>query len=753
MASQRRLLGRLRELMARGAGSLPELVRLVAGELVSEVCSIYALKSGDLLELRATEGLRADAVGRTRLRVGEGIVGLVAATGQALNLPDAQNHPAFAYRGETGEEPYTSMLAVPVRRAGRTLGVIAVQNRSVRRYDAGEVEELETVAMLLAEVLAAAGAEDRAAEGLIGTVARRFPAVAMVPGLAIGPLVVVGAAAAPTRVLADDTAAELARLNRAVATMRQGIDDLIETALPGEPGRGAADTASREILDAYRMVAADAGWLRRVSDAVKSGLSAEAAVHRVAGDLRDRMRRISDPYLRERLADLEDLAGRLLGTLDGGAERPVVPPGGIVVARRLGPAEVLDWHGRGAVGFAVEEGSSSSHAAILARALGLPAVSGARGLIEAAEDGELAVLDADEHPGGGLAGCQVILRPEQDVLAVYRRAQEARATRAAGYAALRDLEPRTRDGQPFQLMLNVGLALEIGQLAATGAAGIGLFRTEIAMLARGAIADVPEQAASYARVLDAAGDRPVLFRTLDLGGDKLLPGAELPVEENPAMGWRSLRVGLDRPALLRRQLRALLLAAGGRPLSVMFPMVATVAEFRAAKALLMAEAARVRPEPRRLRVGTMLEVPALMFQLGDLLREVDFVSVGTNDLMQFLFAADRSTPALAARYDILSPAMLELLAHLSERCREAGVALSVCGEAAARPAEALTLLGLGIDSLSMPASGVLPIKALLREVDLGEFRRVLTAIRRTAGGAASLREPISSWAREHGLEL
>ncbi len=750
MVTQRRLLARLRELMARGAGSLPELVRLVAGELVSEVCSIYALQPGDILELVATEGLRPEAVGRTRLRVGEGIVGLVAATGSPLNLPDAQNHPAFAYRAETGEEPYASMLAVPVRRAGRTLGVIAVQNRNLRRYDAGEVEELETVAMLLAEVLAASGAEDSAGEGLGATVPRRFPATSLVPGLAMGPAVVLGAAPAPGRLLAEDSGVELARLNRAVATMQKGIDALIEAGLPQDAGARSADAAaSREILDAYRLVAADAGWLKRVGDAIRGGLSAEAAVHRVAGDLRDRMRRITDPYLRERLADLEDLAGRLLGALTGGTAPALPAPGAILLARRLGPAEVLDWHSRGIAGFAVEDGSAGSHAAILARALGLPAVAVPRGLLDTAEDGDAVILDAAETQ----AGCQVILRPEQDVIALYHRALDARSARQAGYAAIRDLPSTTRDGTKVTLMLNIGLALELAQLEATGAAGIGLFRTEIAMLARGAIADVPEQAAVYARVLDAADDRPVLFRTLDLGGDKLLPGSDLPEEENPAMGWRSLRIGLDRPALLRRQLRALLLAAGGRPLSVMFPMVATVAEFRAARALLHAEAARVRPAPSVLRVGTMLEVPALMFQLPALLREVDFISVGTNDLMQFLFAADRGTPALANRYDLLSPPMLELLAALAEQCRAAGVALSVCGEAAARPAEALTLVGLGIETLSMPASGVLPVKALLRDVDLGTFREVLAAIRRTAGHAASVREPITAWAREHGVNL
>ncbi|MDE2574613.1 MAG: GAF domain-containing protein [Rhodospirillales bacterium] len=749
MSTPKRLLARLRELMAGGAAPLPELVRLVAGELVSEVCSIYAMRPGDILELIATEGLRADAVGQTRLRVGEGIIGLVAATGAALNLADAQNHPAFAYRGETGEEPYASMLAVPVRRAGRLRGVLAVQNRAPRRYDADEVEVLETVAMLLAELLADAGAEDGAAEGLGGTVPRRFPANCLVTGLAIGPVVIAGASHAPRRLLADDPAAEQARLDAAAAAMQRGLDALIRDGLPAAGGADAA--ASREILDAYRLVAADAGWLKRVREVIRGGLTAEAAVHRVADDLRERMRRVADPYLRERLADLEDLAGRLLAALVGAPDVAPVPAGAILLARRLGPAELLDWHARGIGGLVIEEGSAAGHAAILARALGLPMLGGARDLLGTAEEGDTAILDADD--GGSASAAQIILRPEQDVLQVYRRALATRGARQAGWAVLRDREAATRDGTRIQLMLNVGLALELAQLDTTGADGIGLFRTEIAMLARGTMADTAEQAAIYGRVLDAARDRPVLFRTLDLGGDKLLPGSERPEEENPAMGWRSLRIGLDRPALLRRQLRALLLAAGGRALRVMFPMVATVAEFSAARALLLAEAARVRPVPESLAVGTMLEIPALLFQLPALLREADFISVGTNDLMQFLFAADRSSSALAGRYDLLSPPVLDLLEDLAARGAAAGVPVSVCGEAAARPLEAMALAAIGIRSLSMPASGVLPMKALLAALDLPAFTAMLAASRHAADGQASLREPIAAWAREHGLPV
>ena len=736
-AGARRLLTRLREMMATGAAPLPDIVRLVAGELIAEVCSIYALRAGDVLELIATHGLRPDSVGLTRLRVGEGIVGICAATNHVMNLPDAQNHPAFAYRPETGEEPYASLLAVPVRRAGNTIGVLAVQNMAPRRYGTEDVDVVETVAMLLAEALASAGA-DGATDALGVTLPRQFEAVTLAPGIAVGVAVAAGTGASPRRFLADDPAFELKRLDRAMTTMRRDLDSLIERGLP-------AGQEPREVLDATRLVAADTGWVKRVSEAIESGLTAEAAVVRVAADLRDRMRRVTDPYLRERLADLEDLAARILQALEGGAPLPPVPAGAILLARRLGPAQLLAWHARGIAGVVIEEGSPSGHAGIVARALGLPALGGARGILDAMQPGNAVIIDADEG--------QVILRPENEVLDAYRRARIARDARRAGWGALSRAPSVTRDGTPFDLMLNVGLALELDQMDSTGAAGIGLFRTEIAMMARGALLDAPEQAVMYSRVLDAAGGRPVYFRTLDLGGDKLLPDAPPQEEENPAMGWRSLRVALDRPALLRRQIRALLLGAAGRPLSIMFPMVATVAEYRAARGLLYAEAARIRPAPERLRVGSMLEVPALLWQLPALLRDSDFVSIGSNDLMQFLFAADRGSPALAGRYDFLSPPVLEILAYIRRLTSEAGVELSLCGEAASRPLEALVLAALGITSLSMPASSLLQVKGLLRDVDLHAFRPVLQELRDAATGEASLREPIGAWVREQGLEF
>jgi phosphotransferase system enzyme I (PtsP) len=610
-----------------------------------------------------------------------------------------------------------------------------VQNRATRRYTEDEVEVLETVAMLLTESLAVV-ANEAPEKGFFGTVPRHFDAAVLSPGIVFGAAVLSGTSRSPRRLLADDPAPEIARLEAALSTMRRDLDALIQDQLPD-------GDVPKDVMDATRRVAADPGWLRRINEAIRGGLSAEAAVHQVASDIRGRMRKIVDPYLRERLADLEDLAERLLGALDGGGDGEISAVGAILIARRLGPAQLLAWHARGIAGVAIEEGSAGGHAAILARALGLPAVGGARGAVEAVTEGDGVVLDGED---GAL-----ILRPETAVRNAYDRAASARALRAAGWAKLRDAPCVTRDGTPYRLMMNVGLPQELPQLATTGADGIGLFRTEIAMMARGEVPDVAEQAAIYRRVLDAAGGRPVVFRTLDLGSDKLLPDHAAQREENPAMGWRSLRVGLDRPAILRRQLRALLLGAAGRPLSVMFPMVATLAEFRQAKSLLLAEAGRVPERPAELSIGTMLEVPALLWQLPELCREANFISIGSNDLVQFVFAADRGTPALAERYDLVSPPMLSLLESVSQAAAATGVALSLCGEAAARKLDAAVLLALGIMTLSMSGSSVLEIKEFLTALDLTVFRPFLDNLRRSSAGYASLRDPIIAWARDHGL--
>ena len=527
-------------MLAHGNATLAEIVQVVGTEFGAEACSVFAMRPGEILELVATEGLRPSAIGQTRLRVGEGITGLCAATGKVLNLPDAQAHPAFAFRSETGEDDYAAMMAIPVRRAGRTLGVVTVQSRGNRLFTDEEVDVLETVALLLAEMLAAMGATDGGEEGLASSLPRVFSGKVLAPGIAIGPVVLRGGQLAPRRFLADDPDAELVRMGEAVERMRQDLRELLDERNPlRDIDEGPDASASREVLEAYKLIATDAGWLRRVTSVIRSGLSAEAAVQRVVGEFRDRMRRIPDPYLRERLADLEDLGGRLLSALAGDRGRAPIEPGSILLARRLGPAELLGWHARGVGGIVIEEGSPAGHAAILARALGIPALSGARGAVDAAGESDTAVLDADEG--------QLLIRPEAEVREGYLGVIQTRSERQAGWVVLRDRPAETADGTRIRLMLNVGLALELDQLDTTGADGIGLFRTEIAMLARGTVTDMHEQASVYARVLDAAGGRPVLFRTLDLGGDKVLPGVEIEGRTRPSAGGPSASVWTGLP--------------------------------------------------------------------------------------------------------------------------------------------------------------------------------------------------------------
>ena len=748
LAGPRILLKRLRDTMARGATPeeiLGEVVRLVANEMVAEVCSIYLLRAGEVLELFATQGLNPSAVHRTRLRVGEGLVGDIAAHARPLALDDAQSHPQFAYRPETGEEIYHSLAGVPIVRASRVLGVLVVQNRTRRIYDEEEIETLQTIAMVLAEMVAAGHVvspnEVQQVDGL-GLLPLRIDGVQLTPGVAIGHAVLHEPRIAIQRVVAEDVGVEQKRFEEALGAVRDDVDRLLE----------ADDMQSgehREILETFRMFADDRGWIERVREAIASGLTGEASVQRAFDDVRTRLGQSTDPYIRERLSDLQDLTNRLLLRLTG---RVAMDPSGlpedmIVIARDMGPAELLDYDRTRLRGLVLEEGSALSHVAIVARALDIPVVGRAADVLSRIEPGDPIVVDGDH--------AQVLVRPAEDILHNVHLAIEARAERLRKFVALRDLPSATRDQSRIGLHMNAGLLIDMQHLEETGADGVGLYRTEIPFMVRSEFPDVDAQAWLYSRVLDVADGRPVTFRTLDVGGDKVLPYVGALGDENPAMGWRAIRIGLDRPAMLRRQLRALLQAANGRPLSVMFPMIADVAELRGARRLLDLELDRAKSRggalPERLRVGVMFEVPALAWQLDSLLPLVDFISVGTNDLLQFLYAADRGNSRLAGRYDNLSPALLRLLHFVVEKVRPTGVDLTVCGEMAGRPVEALALLAIGVRTLSMSPGAIGPVKAMVRSLDLAEATKFLSSM--LTRPDRPLRETLRLFAADHAVEI
>jgi len=738
----RSLLRQIREAMAGARpaqAKLDMIVRTIAVSMVAEVCSLYLSRRSGEIELFATEGLDPKAVHVTRMKPGEGLVGEIMRQGRPLNLPDAPSHPAFSYRPETGEDPFHAFLGVPLLRGGRAIGVLVVQNQTSRVYGEDEVEDLQIIAMVLAEMVATGDLIDAAQMKDVELAPQRperLRGVRFADGLALGVVVLHEAPVTARKLLSDDPAAEEARLTTAITGLRVQIDEMLE-------GHQAVLGPSYDLLEAYNMLAHSRSWNHSLVEAVRSGLTAEAAVERVRSEHRAAIGQARDPYMRERVHDLEDLNDRLLRHLAGDAgKRRTLPENAILIARNLGPAELLEYDRTRLKGLLLEDGSAASHAAIVARALDIPCVGRLPGLRDKVSEGDRVIVDAEIG--------EAYLRPRPDVISALETRLGARALRRAEYARLRETPAFTRDGAKITLLMNAGLAIDLEFLAETGAEGIGLFRTEFQFMVSENLPRPTAQAALYARVLDAAGGLPVTFRTLDLGGDKVLPYLEAEREDNPALGWRAIRMGLDRPALLRLQLRALIAAANGRPLRIMFPLVASVDEFRAARGLIDHEVAwaqrRGRPPPSRIDVGAMIEAPSLIWHLDALLPMTDFVSVGTNDLMQYMFAADRGNPRVSDRYDPLSPPALRALKRIQEACVETGTPVSVCGEMAGRPLEAFALVALGFEALSMPPSGIGQVKQMVLSCDREAARRgVETLLKATLG---SVRNEIETLARK-----
>ncbi len=710
----RLLMSRLRGLMANRADDptrLGQVVRLISTTMVADVCSIYVRMSDSSLLLMATEGLLPEAIGRTRLSETEGLVGLIASSARPKRLKNAPSHPRFSYRPETGEDPYHGFMGVPILRGGRVLGVLVVQNRTERNYDDEELEALQTIAMVLAEIVAST-IDSRVDLDLRATGAAEFNGRTLNEGLGLGVVHLHDPVVSAARFFAEDPEEEAARLDQALAALRRSIDTMLNRATPVLFGE------SRDVLETYRLFAHDPSWEARLHDAVQSGLSAEAAVDRARREHRARMANARDGYLRERLHDLEDLENRLLRHLSGDEASDNQPtPGSVLVASRLGPAELLEYRDSKLAGVILEEGGAGSHAAIVARALGIPAIGDCEGVVSRAEQGDEVIIDADSGV--------VVIRPSSDLLQTYRERIALSGEQKALYAKYRDLPAETLDGQVFELAMNAGLSFDLDHLDDTGAQSVGLFRTEFQFLSSETVPGLEQQSEFYEEALEKVAGRPIVFRTLDLGGDKVAPFMGGDREENPALGWRAMRLALDHPYFFRRQLRALIRASRKRTLRIMFPMVCSVEEFEDARRLVDAEMEWAvkfgRETPDELYVGAMVETPSFAMSIRALKGKADFLSVGTNDLMQFFFAADRENKRVASRYDILSRPALRLLKQIADDAAEIEIPIAVCGEAAGRPAEALALACLGYRRLSMQAGRIGPIKRMLRGMDLAKI--------------------------------
>ena len=746
----REILTGLHELMARRASAqakLDHVVDLIAAAMASEVCSIYLLRDA-LFELSATHGLRKEAVHVTRLGLGEGLVGTIAREGRILNLDEASIHPEFVYRPETGEEHFHSFAGVPIIHRELVIGVLCVQHAESRRYEDVEIEALQTVAMVLSELLASARLVDATRRGASATAtgAIRVEGLKLVAGMARGVAVFHQPRVIVVQTVAEDTEAERARVYDAFRRMREQIENMTRDAEFGTAGE------HQEILATYKMFAYDEGWSRRINDAIDSGLTAEAAIERVQQRTRARMREIDDPLLKERMHDLDDLANRLLRIVSGRmgtAAQTGLARDTVLIARNLGPAELLEYDRRRLKAVVVEEGSLTAHVTIVARAMGVPMIGRVADIGHIASEGDSILVDGDSGV--------VVVRPTRQLSSAFDNRMVTSQRRRAEYAALRDLPSTTTDGQRVTLMVNAGLADDAAALETTGADGIGLFRTEFQFLVSATLPGRESQQRLYRSVLDAAGEKPVVFRTLDIGGDKALPYLQdrSDASENPAMGWRALRLSLERSTLMKAQARALIEASSGRVLRVMFPMVSEPWEYEEARALFEAQLAWAtrakRPVPSRIDYGAMLEVPSLAEMLDLLLPRIQFLSIGTNDLTQFLFAADRADPRLAARYDWLSPAILRFLRRVAMEARAANVPVRLCGEMGGRPLEALALIGIGIDQFSITPAAIGPVKAMVRSIDAAQVRAKLEQL--LAKPPRDMRRALSEWARKQGAIL
>ena len=712
-----KLLGQVRDVMRASEDAqmrLNKLVKVIAKGFNSEVCSIYFTRTGQILELYATIGLKQEAVHQTRLGIAEGLVGEIASISSPLNLLEAQQHPKFAYKPETGEEAYHSFVGVPILYNHRVIGVLVVQSVDPRIYSDDQVEILQTIAMVLAELAIANQVVDireLTGEADMRAPAQYFSGLKLAPGLAKAAAVLHRPRIEITKLVSDNPSYEEQRLEKAMHELRESIDALIRNA-------GITKEDSKlEIIETYRMFTHDKGWLERIGEAIRSGLTAEASVKKVEEQMHARMARVESTYIRERMQDLEDLSTRLLYHLSGispTAAHHELPEEFILVAKSIGPAELLEYATRQPKGVILEEGSAASHVAIIARMMDIPMVARIAGIVSKVQSGDLAIVDGDSG--------EVFIRPSDDVAEAFAEHIAQRRKQDAEYESMRDLPAVTADGQAVQLNLNIGMYLDAKQLERPDVHGIGLYRTELPYLASSEIPDVDEQKKIYGEILRQAKGKPIVFRSFDIGGDKQVPYVDAGLEENPAMGWRATRIGLDRPVILRRQFRALIRAAGGHDLYIMFPFIADISEFDETKTILDREMERAKVEghklPRSLKVGSMIEIPSLLFQMPQLVKRVQFVSVGSNDLLQFLYACDRGSEKLSGRYDPLSPVFMNIIRTLVRQCAEGGVELGFCGAMASRPMEAMALLACGVRNISVPPATIGPVKAMIRSLDL-----------------------------------
>ena len=729
---------------------LHEALNLIVAEvkaaLHTDVCSVYmtdATRNEHVL--MATDGLRPGAVGKVRLKLGQGLIGMAASRAEPVNLDNAPAHPAFRYIAATGEAPFHGFIGVPIIRRRKVLGVLAAQQREQRKYTADEESFLVTLAAQLAGCITQA--EIRQAlerlddDALSGTLF--LEGVSSASGVALGEAVVVFPSTAlnqaPDKDI-DNPEAEAARFQQAVAA------ELAELQRLSERMRLLLSAGDRALFDAYALLLSSDSLVNGTLERIYAGNWAPGALRATVMEYANIFVEMDDPYLRERAADIVDLGQRLLDRLQ---EAQTVsrhyPDYTILMGEDISVSQLLDVPPEKIKGLVSVRGTSTSHVALLARGLGIPAVFGVSNLPPGRLNGREVAVDGYT--------VRVCVQPSPALRQEYQKLIHEEAELSRGLQHLRDLPAETPDGRRLDLYANSGLFADIAAARNSGVQGVGLYRSEMHFFLRDRFPGEEEQTTIYTRILRIMDPHPVVLRTLDIGGDKSLPYFPI-AEQNPFLGWRGIRISLDQPDLFKTQLRAMLRAGTAYSnLSILFPMISTVSELSEALELLRCAEAELREEGvpvRTPRVGIMVEVPSAVWKIDKLISMVDFASIGSNDLTQYLLAVDRNNDRVAKLYDPLHPVVLAAIRHVIAQVQAAGRPISVCGEMAGDPAAALLLMAMGIDSLSMNLGSLLKVKWMIRSVGYAEAQALLTEVI-DLDTATAIRERTNIFLDQHEL--
>ena len=704
------------------------IMRAFKEALKADSTALYAVVNENYLEkMGDCEGSHHKAT----LRFGDENVGVCAANHRIVNTYD--------------ETKKTAVLCVPIIRMYNSIGVILAEKSNKKEFPETFAEIAETLAISLIEFMSLrtfSQYRDRLIREKGFVVKDSLKGVCLNKGYGVGRAVLHRKHRELVNIFAENVELEQSRLNEGRRKMSEYLDKKIAQT-ENSIGNGV------EIMEAYRMFAQDKGWYKKISNDIEKGYTAEAAIEHVYEEMWSKLSSTEDVFLKEKLYDLRDVSDRLRAFVAGETENADILPDEdiVIIAQNMGPADLMDYNYEKIKGLVIEDGTPTMHAVIVAKALNIPVIAKIHGVLQEVKSGETVALDGERG--------KLYTHPSDEIITECKEKSFGRKNVFAELKKLYDLPTKTLDGVKINLAMNYGFDLDYDYLDPSNCDGIGLYRTEVMYMSAEKMPDVEMQQKQYKRLFDKMGNKRIIFRTLDVGSDKLLPYWGDIKEENPAIGWRSIRITLDRRAILRQQIRALLRAAAGKTLNIMFPMIATVDEFLAAKETVMLEYEREKtrknPTAKKINIGIMIEVPSIVFQLDDILQKVDFISIGTNDLYQFTFACDRGNPRLTNRYDVLSAPFLRLLKIIIDKANQYKVYCSVCGEMAGNPLEAMALIGIGYQNFSVSGASFADVKKMIRSLnreDIEDYMKLLFK-----SNKKSLRSQLLSYGYDHGIAI